>query len=115
MPDESTTPDLLELMRSLAEEAASEEDFDTADSYYAPDAVWNSSRTGVGSFEGAAAIRVSSRTGVVVTRSGRLGLRSCSISATASCSRLFAKRAVRSALLATCGSARVGSLYGSRA
>jgi ketosteroid isomerase-like protein len=56
MSEESTTPDLVELMRRLAE-AASERDFDTADSYYAPDAVWDSSRTGVGSFEGAATIR----------------------------------------------------------
>ena len=35
---ESTTPDLVGLMRRLAE-AANEWDFDTADSYYAPDAV----------------------------------------------------------------------------
>jgi ketosteroid isomerase-like protein len=56
MSEESTTPDLVELMRRLAE-AASEQDFDTADSYYAPDAVWDSSRTGVGSFEGALTIR----------------------------------------------------------
>jgi ketosteroid isomerase-like protein len=56
MSEESTTADLVELMRGLAE-AASERDFDTADSYYARDAVWDSSRTGVGSFEGAATIR----------------------------------------------------------
>ena len=56
MSQESSTPDLVELMRRLAE-AASERDFDTADSYYAPDAVWDSSRTGVGSFEGATTIR----------------------------------------------------------
>ncbi len=56
MSEESTTPDLVALMRRLAE-AASEGDFDTSDGYYAPDAVWESSRTGVGSFEGAATIR----------------------------------------------------------
>jgi ketosteroid isomerase-like protein len=56
MPEESTTRDLLELMRTMAA-AANERDFDTADRYYAPDAVWDSSRTGVGIFEGAAAIR----------------------------------------------------------
>jgi ketosteroid isomerase-like protein len=56
MSEESATSDLADLMRRLAE-AASEHDFDTADSYYAHDAVWDSSRTGVGSFEGAATIR----------------------------------------------------------
>ena len=56
MAEESTTSDLVGLMRRLAE-AANARDFDTADSYYAPDAVWDSSRTGVGSFEGAATIR----------------------------------------------------------
>jgi len=56
MSEESTTPDLIELMRRMAA-AANEQDFDTADRYYAPDAVWDSSRTGVGIFEGAATIR----------------------------------------------------------
>jgi ketosteroid isomerase-like protein len=56
MSDESTTPDLVALMRGLAE-AASERDFDTADRYYAPDAVWDASPSGIGVFEGAAAIR----------------------------------------------------------
>jgi hypothetical protein len=56
MSGHPTTAGLVELMRRLAE-AASEQDFETADGYYAPDAIWDSSRTGVGSFEGAATIR----------------------------------------------------------
>lgn len=56
MSEESTTVDLVERMRRMAE-AASEGDFDTADGSYALDAVWDSSRTGVGSFEGMATIR----------------------------------------------------------
>jgi|ERR1700682_924293 len=56
MSEESRTPDLVERMREMTE-AANAQDFDTADSYYAPNAVWDSSRTGVGSFEGAETIR----------------------------------------------------------
>jgi hypothetical protein len=55
MSEESTTPDLVGLMQRLAK-AASERDFGTSDSYYAPDAVWDSSRTGVGTFAGMEAI-----------------------------------------------------------
>jgi ketosteroid isomerase-like protein len=55
MPDESTTPDLVELVRE-AFEAADRRDFDVFVSIYAPDAVLESMgmRT---SFEGVAAIR----------------------------------------------------------
>jgi ketosteroid isomerase-like protein len=59
MAEESTTPDLVELLRHLAD-AANAQDFDTAFSYYADDAVWDTSRTlgqGIGVFEGAVRIR----------------------------------------------------------
>jgi len=56
MPDESTTPDLVELVRQ-AVEAATRRDFDALMSFYAPDAVWDLSPMGVGTFEGRAAIR----------------------------------------------------------
>jgi ketosteroid isomerase-like protein len=55
MPEESTTPDLVELTRHFVE-AANRLDFDAVMSFYAPDAVWESvgMRT---SFEGRTAIR----------------------------------------------------------
>jgi ketosteroid isomerase-like protein len=56
MPEESTTPDLVERWRQAAE-AAVRRDFDAVMSVYAPDAVWDASLSGVGRFEGAAAIR----------------------------------------------------------
>jgi ketosteroid isomerase-like protein len=56
MPVESTTPDLVERQRQ-AVEAGGRRDWDRAMTFYAPGAVWDASPTGVGSFEGAAAIR----------------------------------------------------------
>lgn len=56
MFDESTTPDLVERWRQ-ASEAAERGDFDAVMSVYAPEAVWDASLSGVGSFEGVAAIR----------------------------------------------------------
>ena len=59
MAEESTNLDLLEQMRRLAE-VWSEWDFGAAESYYASDVVWDSSRTlgnGVGTFEGVATLR----------------------------------------------------------
>ncbi len=56
MAEESTTPDLVERWRQAAE-APARGDFDTVMSDYAPDAVWDASLSGVGSFDGAAAIR----------------------------------------------------------
>jgi ketosteroid isomerase-like protein len=54
MPEESTTPDLVELVRGhLA--ALERHDFDATTSLYAPDAVFTSH--GIGAFEGRAAIR----------------------------------------------------------
>jgi ketosteroid isomerase-like protein len=53
MPEESTTPDLVELTRSSSEA----EDIDTALSFYAPDAVWDASPWGMGVFEGQKGIR----------------------------------------------------------
>jgi ketosteroid isomerase-like protein len=56
MPEESTTPDLGEIMRQSVE-ANNRGDIDTVMSVYAPDAVWDNSAAGVGTFEGLAAIR----------------------------------------------------------
>jgi len=55
MPEESTTPDLVELARR-ATEAANRRDFDVLMSLFAPDALWESPPLGT-SFEGRAAIR----------------------------------------------------------
>ena len=55
MPKESTTPDLVELVRRL-DEAANRLDFDAAVSFYAPDAVWEGRASGM-TFEGRTAIR----------------------------------------------------------
>jgi ketosteroid isomerase-like protein len=56
MPEESTTPDLVELVRR-AFEAANRHDVHAVMGFYAPDAVWDLSDLGPGTFEGAAAIR----------------------------------------------------------
>ena len=56
MPDESTTPHLVALTRR-ALEAANSHDLDAVMSFYAPDAVWDLSDAGLGTFEGVAAIR----------------------------------------------------------
>lgn len=55
MPEESTTPDLVELTRHLYD-AANSGDFDAITSFFAPDAVWVTDE-GVGTFDGVAAIR----------------------------------------------------------
>ena len=54
MPEESTTPDLVELVRRSIEEA---EDIELAVSFYAPNAVWDASPWGMGVFDGQAAVR----------------------------------------------------------
>ena len=56
MTEESTTPDLIELV-GKAFEAAKRRDFDAVMSQYAPDAVWDLSELGLDTFEGRAAIR----------------------------------------------------------
>lgn len=56
MPGEPTTRDLVERWRQ-ASEAAERSDFDAVMSVYAPDAVWDASLAGVGTFRGVAAIR----------------------------------------------------------
>ena len=56
MTEESTTPDLVELVRQFGE-ALGRRDFDAAMSSFAPGAVWDASQPGVGTFEGPAAIR----------------------------------------------------------
>jgi ketosteroid isomerase-like protein len=55
MAEESTTPDLVELMRRSFE-AADRRDFGALMSFYAPDAVWDMSPMGLGAYENPAAI-----------------------------------------------------------
>jgi ketosteroid isomerase-like protein len=55
MPQESTTPDLVELTRR-AFEAATRHDLDAYMGFYAAEAVWDLSDAGIGIFEGVAAI-----------------------------------------------------------
>jgi ketosteroid isomerase-like protein len=55
MSEQSTTPDLVELVRGILE-AATREDWDAILANYAPDAVWDMS-DGMGIFEGTSAIR----------------------------------------------------------
>jgi ketosteroid isomerase-like protein len=55
MPERSTTPDVVELVRRVAE-AANRLDFDAVMSFYAPDAVWEGRASGM-TFEGRTAIR----------------------------------------------------------
>ncbi len=55
MSEESTTPDLVEITRF--NDAASRGDIDLLMSFFAPDAVWVGSLSGIGSLQGAAAIR----------------------------------------------------------
>jgi ketosteroid isomerase-like protein len=56
MSKESTTPDLVELVRSQVE-AADSGDTDAMTSFFAPEAVWDSSPMGLEVYEGRAAIR----------------------------------------------------------
>ncbi|HWG08694.1 MAG TPA: nuclear transport factor 2 family protein [Solirubrobacteraceae bacterium] len=56
MSEESTTPDVLELMRSRVE-AVGSGDADAMTSFFAPDAVWDSSHMGMEVYKGRAAIR----------------------------------------------------------
>src|SRR5689334_14970628 len=54
MSEEPTTPDLVERQRQVVEAGTR---VDEAMRFYAPGAVWDGSHTGVGTFEGAAAVR----------------------------------------------------------
>ena len=56
MPEEYTTPDLVELARR-AVEAVSRRDFDDALTMFTPNAVWDWSLVGLGVYEGREAIR----------------------------------------------------------
>jgi ketosteroid isomerase-like protein len=56
MPEESTTPDLVELTRVVFE-AVGRRDFDAVLRFFAPDAVYDMSAMGTGTFEGHVAIR----------------------------------------------------------
>jgi ketosteroid isomerase-like protein len=56
MPDESTPPDLVEVLRRFTE-SLERRDFDEALSFFAPEPVWDMSAMGTGTFEGPAAIR----------------------------------------------------------
>jgi len=58
MPEESTTPDLVERMRLMLQ-AADRADWDGTLRFVAPEAVWEATAMGLGtSFDGVAAIRV---------------------------------------------------------
>jgi ketosteroid isomerase-like protein len=57
MSRESTTRDLVALTQRMME-AANRHDLDTVMRFYTPDAVWDLSETGIGTYEGAAAIGV---------------------------------------------------------
>ena len=56
MPEESTTPDPLELLRRSVE-ATNRREIDEVMSVYAPDAVWDNSPAGMDTFKGLDAIR----------------------------------------------------------
>ena len=56
MPEESTTPDLVELNRR-AIEAVARRDFDAAIAPYGPESVWDASALGLGTYRGVDAIR----------------------------------------------------------
>jgi ketosteroid isomerase-like protein len=56
MPEDSTTPDLVELVRS-AYDASNRRDFEAMMSAYGRDAVWDMTPIGLGIYEGLAAIR----------------------------------------------------------
>jgi ketosteroid isomerase-like protein len=56
MPEESTTPDLVERVRGSVQ-AGSDRDLDWALTFYTPDAVWDMSPWGMSTFEGHEAIR----------------------------------------------------------
>jgi ketosteroid isomerase-like protein len=56
MSEESTTPDLLECIRGSVQ-AGNDRDIDEILTFYTPDAVWDMSPWGMGTFEGIEAIR----------------------------------------------------------
>ena len=56
MTEESTTPDLVELARRSVE-SAGKRDLDAIMAFFTPDAVWDASPMGIGTFEGQAAVR----------------------------------------------------------
>jgi ketosteroid isomerase-like protein len=56
MSEESTAPDLVKMTRRLFE-AGSRNDIDALMGFYAPNAVWDMSNVGIGTFEGVDAIR----------------------------------------------------------
>jgi len=57
MPEESTTPDLVELVRSMFESMDRDFDFDAIAGFAVPEVVWDLSDMGLGIYEGIAACR----------------------------------------------------------
>jgi ketosteroid isomerase-like protein len=57
MPEESTTPDLVELTRAFFESMDRDWDLDVLEDFFAPGVVWDLSHLGLGTCEGWAAIR----------------------------------------------------------
>ena len=56
MPEESRTPDLVEMMRRAVEDA-NRSDFQSVADVHAAEAIWDNSPVGLGIFEGREAIR----------------------------------------------------------
>jgi ketosteroid isomerase-like protein len=57
MPEESTTPDLMELQKRLTDAGNNRRDLDAIMAFYAPDCVYDMSPIGMGVFEGQTAAR----------------------------------------------------------
>jgi ketosteroid isomerase-like protein len=56
MPEESTIPDLVERTRAIWV-AVNRQDWDAVLSFFAPNAIWDMSKMGLGTFEGPTALR----------------------------------------------------------
>ena len=95
MSEESTTPDLVELVRR-AYEASSRRELDAMMSFYGPNSVWDVAPLGLGVYDGAAAIRGFFEDWMAPSRSLRLRQRRLSTSAAGSRLRSSSKAAVRS-------------------
>jgi len=93
MPEESTTPDLVELTRRAFQPTVSR-DIDGIMSFYRPDAVWISRRGGWGCFRAARRLGSSWKTGFALTTGSRLTSKRWCSSAAASRSWCPFRRAV---------------------
>ena len=83
MPEESTTPDLVELVRRRMD-AGDSGDADAMTSFFAPDGVWDSSPMGLEVLRGRRPFVASSKTGGGLTRRLEWKPRRCLTAATES-------------------------------